>query len=273
MAVAGLLFGGLIISLLPERWWPALASIVALVSYATWIALGTGRLAGAPPSGTESGSSLLFAAPIIAFGFLLCPWLDRTFHRARQRTPSVHAFGVFGATFFVIILMTVAYGATGELDLTAPILAHLGTQALFTVAVHLREIRIAPFPASRRARQATIVVPALGGLLAAYASGLVRLPFDAAYLLFLGFYGLVFPAYVLLFMPFRRGEAMGLRPWPQTPRALGLYALLIAALSPLCAIGFVGLRTWLLPIAVAAIVAAGLLGRGWFRESAGNSAN
>lgn len=253
---------GLLLSLAPDRAWPWLGAIAAAVSYATWFVLGTGRLAGAPAEGTHSAGSLALAAPIIAFGFLLCPWLDLTFHRARQRSPSVHAFGVFGATFLPIILMTVAYGATGELDPTAPVLAHLSTQIVFTIAAHVREIRLAPVPESTKARQAMLLVPTLGGVAAAYL-GAIATGFEQAYLLLLGCYGLLFPAYVLLFVPLRATRAFGARVWPLTRRPIGLFVVLVAALSPLCAAGFIELRTWLLTVAFLVLWGAGLAGR-WF---------
>jgi hypothetical protein len=261
---------GSLLSLAPDRAWPWLGAAATAVSYATWMALAprvtTDFLAQASGTGTEGGLSLLFAAPIIAFGFLLCPWLDRTFHRARQSAPSVHSFGVFGVTFFPIIAMTTIYGVRGELDPTAPILAHLGTQLLFTIAVHLREIRLSPSPRSEgrfgpRARSLTLVASLLGGLLIAEGSGFIGLSFETGYLLFLGCYGLLFPAYALLFMP-RSGErrVVPLRPWPLSRRALGGFALLILLLAPLCAIGFIALKTWTLPIAFAAVLLAALGG-------------
>jgi hypothetical protein len=260
IAAAIAIFGGMILSLAPNRAWPWLGALAAVVSFATWSWLGVDRLAGAPPTGTESHASLALASPVIAFGFLLCPWLDATFHRARRQSPSVHSFGVFGATFFAIILMTVAYGASGTLDPTAPIVAHLSTQLVFTIAVHVREVRLAPVPEPPRARQATLLIPVLAGIALAYV-GFVSIGFEPTYLLLLGFYGLVFPAYVLLFVPLRATAALGLRPWPRTPRALGLFVLLVGVLSPLCAAGFIRLETWLLPIPVAALFAAGLAGR------------
>jgi hypothetical protein len=264
VAFAAVVLGSLL-SLAPDRAWPWLGAAATGVSYATWMALAprvtAEHLAQASGFGTEGGLSLLFAAPIIALGFLLCPWLDRTFHRARQLAPSVHGFGVFGVTFFPIITMTAIYGTRGELDPTAPILAHLGTQLLFTIAVHVREIRLAPTPTAPRARRATLLVALLGGLLVAEASGFLGLSFETGYLLFLGCYGLLFPAYALLFMPGERAARWGLRAWPLSPKALGLFCLLILTLAPLCAIGFIALETWTLPIAFVAVLLAAFGGR------------
>ncbi len=256
IAPAACLFVATILSLAHERWWPWLGALTTAVSYATWMQLGTGfsiesgvaRLAEVPSSGDAPIAKLAMAAPIIVFGFLLCPWLDRTFHRARQRASSPHAFGVFGASFFVVILMTAAYGASGRLNLTTAVIAHLATQLTFTVAAHVRELRLAPVPAGRSRRQMTILAPALVGVLAAEASSFTSADPETTYFLFLGCYGLLFPAYVLLFL--RPGG------WPVTQPRLTIFGLLVLALSPLAARGFVQLDTRLLLIPVVVLLLA-----------------
>jgi hypothetical protein len=269
LAAAAAIVGGLLLSIAPDRWWPTLGTLTTIVSYVTWWFVGLALLGRALPEPTHSPRTLLLAAPIIAFGFLLCPWLDRTFHRARQKAPSVHAFGVFGGTFLPIILMTVAYGSQGQLDPAAPILAHLTAQLLFTIAAHVREIRLAHVPTGARRRQAILLVPVLGGVVLAYLGSLV-IPFESMYLLLLGFYGLVFPAYVYLFVPLRFTRTLGAIPWPRSPRTLGLFVLLVVALSPLCAAGFIRLETWLLPIPLAVLWLAGYAGRWMARPAVAN---
>jgi hypothetical protein len=251
LAVVALLLG-----LLSDRWWPWLGALATGTTYVVWTELGLGRLAGVASVGDATPASLLLAAPIIAFGFLFCPWLDRTFHRARQQTTSVHAFGVFGASFFVAILMTCAYGAGGRLDLSGAVVAHLATQLLFTTAVHLREIRIAPVPVAQRTRQLALVLPIVVGVVSATATALLAVDPETAYFLFLGCYGLVFPGYVLLFMTPDRWLPLGMRRWSRTPRRLALYGLLVLVLAPLAAKGFIDLWTWLLPIPLVVLVLA-----------------
>jgi hypothetical protein len=299
----GAIAAGLIISASPDRWWPWLGAIASAASYATWIALGTDRLGVAPATGTETRISLMLAVPIIAFGFLLCPWLDLSFHRARQAAPSVHAFGVFGLTFFPIILMTAAYGATGRLDPTAPILTHLATQLIFTIAVHFRELRLntcgapvpvpyhgvastdptpvrteqasMPVPSSDRSSPAlapgtkrwALLGPSIAGIVVAELCGHDLASLETIYLLFLGCYGLVFPAYVLLFVPLKPTAILGLRPWPLTRRAILLFGVLIALLAPLCAAGFIRLQTWMLPIALVSVIAAAFSSNWLFRTA------
>jgi len=249
----GCIVVAVLLSLAPERAWPWLGALITCVSFIAWTQVGLAPL-DAIPMGAHpdmpTAQSLWFAAPIIVFGFLLCPWLDRTFHRARQRTSSVHAFGVFGISFFVVILLTAAYGATGGLrveTLLPAVLAHVVTQLVFTIAVHVRELRLAPVPHTQRARQMMILLPAIGGVLAIEASSLFGIDAETTYLLFLGCYGLLFPAYVALFMP------AGPRRWPLTRGRLALFGIVVLALAPLAARGFIALDTWLLPIPVALI--------------------
>ncbi len=240
---------GLFLSILPDRAWPLLGSVTTLASLTLWLAIPAGRLAAVGSSGDQPASALTWAAPIVALGFLLCPWLDRTFHRARQRTPSVHAFGVFGLSFFFLILLTVGYQLDGFAVLVPAVAGHLLGQAAFTTAVHLREVRLSPVPHGGRWRQAAVIVPIIVGALSA------DLPFEreTVYLVYLGAYGLLFPAYVLLMM---LPAALGRRPWPRTRGGWVGFALLLAVLAPCCFLGFVDLETWLLPIPVVMLMVA-----------------
>ncbi len=96
---------------------------------------------------------LYFFAPAALFGFALCPYLDLTFHRARQATsPGAGraAFTVgFGVVFFSMIVFSLAYAgglanATGHIGydlspiLWPVLLVQLVVQGGFTVAVHIR---------------------------------------------------------------------------------------------------------------------------------------
>ena len=74
----------------------ALAAIAAIIFYAVTMSF-TGGYADTPPP--QSEFSIAWGAPLIIIGFLLNPYLDPTFHRARQKAPSRHAFLVFGVVF------------------------------------------------------------------------------------------------------------------------------------------------------------------------------
>jgi hypothetical protein len=242
----------LLVSLAPDRAWPWLGSIATFASLTLWLVLDTGGFARLPLEGNHAPRLLLYAAPIVVFGFLLCPWLDATFHRARRLAPSVHAFGVFGLSFMAVIVLTALYAEEGRALLLSAVLAHLLGQTTFTVAAHVRELRLARTPSGRRARIAAILLPIAGGALAA------DLPVhpETTYLLFLGAYGLLFPAYVLLFMA---PAAWGGHVWPRSAAGFAAFAILVLALAPFAMVGFLELKTWLLPIPVVIVVVAALL--------------
>ena len=93
--------------------------------------------------------------PAAVFGFLLCPYLDLTFHRARQATTpgtGKAAFTLgFCGVFFSMIVFSLAYAGAFEnvtahigLDI-APLLwpvllIQLVVQGAFTAAVHIRSL-------------------------------------------------------------------------------------------------------------------------------------
>ena len=81
------------------RFWPWAGSIAFLASMALFVVNGAGALGAPAPVPTLPPGSLAWAAPFMALGFLLCPYLDPTFHRALQQAPSRHCFAVFGITF------------------------------------------------------------------------------------------------------------------------------------------------------------------------------
>jgi hypothetical protein len=118
-------------------------------------------------------TDLVWLAPACVFGFLLGPYLDLTFHRARQRTTPAGgraAFGVgFGAFFFLMIVFTAFYArplgealASGQpLSLRDPwaltIAIHITLQAAFTIVAHAQALA-APdaTPAAAEARVSSL---------------------------------------------------------------------------------------------------------------------
>ncbi len=87
-----------------KRFWIGAGSLAFLASMVLFAVNGMGSLAVEAPAGSLSMASLAFAAPCISFGFLLCPYLDPTFHRALQQSPSRHSFAVFGIAFLLQLL-------------------------------------------------------------------------------------------------------------------------------------------------------------------------
>lgn len=225
------------------------AALVYAVSIGAFTTIGFDAFSHVP-GGDRPLPELLALGPIVAFGFLLCPYLDATFHRARQETPSRHSFAVFGVTFLIMILMTpVLWLRAPELR---PILyAHLLAQTVFTTAVHTRELRAAKLVCCPKRRTiylgvallAAVVYPVLRQFLTAESA-----PGEALYLRFLVFYGLAFPLYVLVFMG--RGSM-----WAPTRRLLGIAAGIAILLAPFYEAGFIQDRTWWLLVPTAVIIA------------------
>ncbi len=237
---AGIYLAGYGFSWMPQRAWPAAAAALYAASIAVFMGVGTATLSATQWSGTLTTTDLLCVAPALVFGFLLCPYLDLTFHRALDASPSRHAFAIFGIAFIPILLLTVAYwqGVTQPLVVT-----YITVQATFTVAAHLREIRERSWPRARGSRSALLLVPAA-------AVALVLLPGDGVntYLRFLGFFGLIFPAYVLVFMTRRT---------PIAPRTVDLvgWAVAMIAFVPVYEVAFVHRITWPAGIPVAGLLA------------------
>jgi hypothetical protein len=158
----------------------------------------------------------LWLAPAWALGFICCPWLDLTFHAARRamgRAEARAAFFVgFGIIFSAVLLLTVAYSGwlvVGFDRARYPQLAmiiggYLIVQSCFTVALHTRQIGGlgGKIPMRRfLIFSALLVIAVLLGVLsnAQFAYNGIEMG-ELIYRAFLGFYGLIFPAYVWLCM-------------------------------------------------------------------------
>ena len=157
-------------------------------------------------------------AVVCTFGFALCPYLDLTFHEARQaagpRGGLVFGLG-FGVLFLVMLLFTLCY--TGAIlgvavggALAWVLAGHLLLQSTYTVYVHARAL------SARRGERAAggdvwlavgLSAACVVGIAASTAALLVehgnyRLEGlsagEVVYRCFMGFYGLAFPAYLWL---------------------------------------------------------------------------
>lgn len=190
---------GLGLSAVPDRIWPWLGTAVWLGSMALVIGTGLDGLGELPATGALVGTDLALVAPAIIFGFLLCPWLDASFHRARITSGSPRVFLVFAIAFLPMILLSCSYGPDGRLLVGAVALAQITLQATFTNAVHARDAWLGG-PGAERDGQPPRPIAALLPVIAILLGTLPFLAGETTYLRFLGLYGLVFPAYALLFM-------------------------------------------------------------------------
>jgi len=155
--------------------------------------------------------------PVSVFGFLLCPYLDITFHHARQQLDT-RARGRIGFTigfilfFALMIVLTTRYAGVvvGAMDqsrfvpIAAPwlggiIMVHILCQWIFTVRVHLKRMQSIP---GKTPNQTTMYAFALfAGLAGLFAT---KLPMHSGlsggeimYRIFLSAYGLLLPTYML----------------------------------------------------------------------------
>jgi hypothetical protein len=204
-----------------------------------------------PPSSHWADAPRL--STVCTFGFALCPYLDMTFHRARQSLASQHrarlafsvGFGLFFALMIVFTLWYAPYAATpvrtpGALPtaFAAIIAVHMLAQSTLTLTFHCRHVS---------PRHLLLVVFSLSSILIGASVSKPRqwLSLDAGELIyrcFMGFYALVFPAYVWLCIIPGRGAA------PPTKRHLLVFASAVLIALPMFWIGFIHQRLiWLLP--------------------------
>ncbi len=202
----------------------------------------------------------LWMFPAMIFGFLLCPYLDITFHHARQQLDTKNN-GRLGFTlgfvgfFAPMILLTTRYAGViaGALDgtsfvpiatpwLAAGLLTHILCQWIFTVRVHLDRIRTLPGAQSKK--PILFVLMVLSGVIGLFA---IKLPAHAGltggeilYRTFMSAYGLAFPAYVLYRVVMaRKGKS---------PVSMTLMWIAMALASPMFWLGFMERQAiWLIP--------------------------
>ncbi|MCC6907529.1 MAG: hypothetical protein IT430_06290 [Phycisphaerales bacterium] len=188
-------------------------------------------------------SGVVFLAPALVIGFLLCPYLDLTFHRAFKavggRGPGKTTFALFGVVFSMMLLFTFYYSLAG---FRWPVIVHILVQSWFTMTVHFKELD---------ARAATSAGEAVGrwtGPVLGISWLLAMLPIVDYRWWFL-FTGLIFPAYVALVMVRRR---LG-----QPAAHQAVLALAVAVLTPFAALSFlVGGLEWLALVPSVALVLA-----------------
>lgn len=203
------------------------------------------------PEWFNGGSfALAWLAPVCLFGFALCPYLDLTFHRARQQTSDTGAklaFGLgFGVLFLLMIVFTVVYADLYDRPFlgamaVSVLMWHVLSQAAATCGFHLRELTQAS------PRWAVVAAVLAAGLL--IAGGSVSFDYaglsagEIGYRSFLAFYGLAFPAYVWI-------VAIAKRPW-----WVALVAVALA--TPFYWVGFIERQMiWLMPGLLIALAGA-----------------
>jgi hypothetical protein len=268
------LFGILLIALaaLFRKRSRLLASAIYLASIACAIGMmhhGEAKISG---NGVVADLTKLPAAdigwltPVCLFGFLFCPYLDTTFHRARQRlggSSAKLAFGIgFGVIFFSAIVLSLLYARPVHAAIYSENSSNLilrwiklywMIQLGFTIGVHLLgdDAQHKPRVAGGR------IFIAMAGLalgLGAWAVGIgLKFPDEIVYRYFLSFYGLLFPAYVWLCIVPGRGV---LAP---TRRAVSVFAAVVLITSPMYWLAFINYQLFWGVLAVAVLLLSRLL--------------
>jgi hypothetical protein len=208
--------------------------------------------------------ALVGLAAVCTLGFLTCPHLDVTLQAARQaagrRAKLVFVLG-FGVLFPILIALTPTYAEFlrglmrgSQSPFTLVLLSHFAAQVVFTNAAHTSALdrladALGPEHAVIRPTGGWWVslacVAGLGFVCGRLSTGGFESfwryePGELVYRGLLGFYGLAFPAYVLI-----RGVGGGMK-------LVGLAVLL--GIAPLVAAYFFGQMAWA-SLGVAAVVA------------------
>lgn len=247
----------------------------SIAAFALAWSASDGHAIHAPPAPTPAvWPGLVWAATPLVFGFLLCPYLDLTIVRARieaQGRTGDRAFALgFGVFFLAMIVGTLLYAwaFTTDWGVNAWIGAHVLAQSIFTMAVHLRELRERGWLFDRGRATRTVRIFERVAIL-----GLVLLALSAVdaertgreelyYNLLLAAYALLFPAYVwIACVPRREGLLR--------PGVLVGASVLLAA--PALWLGAIEQRWAFLPLGVAIPLMAPLLNWGLPKRATASS--
>lgn len=249
----------------------ACAFAISLGAFA--IAFSMSRNLAAAPIivASRPATDLIGLTAVCTFGFALCPYLDLTFHRARQSTGPRDGSAAFAIGFLVffplMILFTLWYAprlapsrwALIPTAIAWVIAVHLMVQSALTVAFHARAIgshrrSIGGHPSLVTGGIAIIVL--IGGLMGLPFAGRGREAGETAYRLFMFFYALPFPAYVWICMTPLREDPPALH-----PRRLITFVVAVAMTAPLFWFAFFGGKMLLLAPAVATVFVARFVAR------------
>ena len=231
----------------PKGWWPWMGGVAFACG---GLVLFTANAHNACDGwmGTRPMMDLWWLAPVFIVGFLLCPWLDGPFHRARQETTGPWSSLILGLAFAGMLLVTASYRWIGETAISYTVVAWLIGQSIFTMAANMREMR-------HGAGQATVSTPWLVELAVIGSIIFVCVcsswsQTEDLYLRWLSLYGLIFPILVLAWC----------RPNSPRPNTVQVWRvmLLILIAAVFGELGFIQGPAWLGAIAVLPVLAAAI---------------
>jgi hypothetical protein len=226
------------------------AIAVTVISAIIAIAMLVTRSVPLLPKFVPPSANLIGLAGVCLFGFLLCPYLDLTFHEARQATTSSEGKAAFFVGFVVVFLSAILFSLGYSGYLTKPqelmgggavvgISVYMVTQLTLKFILHGDALGFR-FDSDLRNRNTLFyvcfIVALFGGMHFSQVNTILRgmRIGELIYRLFLSFYGLFFPAYVWICI-------FGKKNW-----RVWLVAVLIAA--PMYWMGFIERQMiWLLP--------------------------
>ncbi len=185
---------------------------------------------------TKPLQEVYWLLPITTFGFLLCPYLDPTFHRALQESPSKHSFGIFGVAFTIMLGVTCLYHNVILEALPIVLLAYIFIQSAFTISAHLEEGDKAWGKLPNKVFAGICTVSVMIALVIASKNTNQIQEHINDYLRFFVFYGLVFPGIVAVFM--LRGKSF-------TWLRIALFAIVCVISLPLLESAYIGNQPWL----------------------------
>lgn len=264
-----------IVGMLLATWWRSgrlqgglggvAAVAISLALGAAWLIRGDVPGVVPPPPPRPLGE-LLPLAGVCSLGFLLCPYLDRTFLQTADRcgpraAPAAFVVG-FLAIFPLLILIThlawpsvgVQPGPLGPALYPALLSLHVAMQLGFTIAAHDRSL--ADHPGRGLGVSPWSGLAFLVGAGLALAAGFLRLGLhgleghEVVYRGFMAFYGLIFPAYVWCCM-----IPAGWTGEPTRRRLLAFGGAVVLA-APFFYLGMMMRETWWLLPGVSIVLAA-----------------
>ena len=189
---------GFCLSRLPTWAWQVLALITASITFylgSFYLPLQTQDWPTF--NGNKQQSELIWFSVFSCLGFFGSPWLDATFHKARQEGGKV-PFLIFPIFFIPTILITTLYAKINSHEvLIWPFLVHITIQTIFTCGAHLKEIETMLKNKNYIKDLILASTPILGIALAML--GIKFSTSEDIYLDLLGLYGVIFPLYVSMF--------------------------------------------------------------------------